>query len=94
MQAQNGELSGRYAQPRVSEVPHGRRVSSAPGTFPPESQKATDWLWNLPKSVEIRKRLAALRTTAAQKQAEERARVYRERIVEKARSGVYCRFQS
>jgi 2-hydroxy-6-oxonona-2,4-dienedioate hydrolase len=60
----------------------------APGTFPPEYEKATDWLWNLPKSVEIRKRLAALRATGAQRQAEERARAYRERIVEKARSGV------
>lgn len=38
--------------------------------------------------MEIRKRLAALRTTGAQKQAEERARAYRERIVEKARSDV------
>ena len=62
-------------------MPHGG--GAAPGTFPPEYEKATDWLWNLPKSVEIRKRLAALRTTGAQKQAEERARAYRERIVEK-----------
>ena len=67
-----------------------RMVARAPGTRHISSgvQKATDWLWNLPKSVEIRKRLAALRTTGAQKQAEERARAYRERIVEKARSDV------
>lgn len=57
----------------------------APGTFPPEYEKASDWMWNLPKSVEIRKRLAAIRDAGAQSQAEGRA--YRERIVEKARGG-------
>jgi 2-hydroxy-6-oxonona-2,4-dienedioate hydrolase len=57
----------------------------APGTFPPEYEKASDWMWNLPKSVEIRKRLAAMRAAGAQSQAEEQA--YRERIVEKARGG-------
>jgi pimeloyl-ACP methyl ester carboxylesterase len=56
----------------------------APGTFPPEYEKANEWMWNLPKSVEIRKRLAAIRAAGAQRQAADRA--YRERIVEIARS--------
>jgi pimeloyl-ACP methyl ester carboxylesterase len=57
----------------------------APGTFPPEYEKASEWMWNLPKSVEIRKRLAAIRAAGEQSQAAERA--YRERILDKARSG-------
>ncbi len=57
----------------------------APGTFPPEYEKASEWMWNLPKSVEIRKRRAAIRAAGVQSQAEERAD--RERIVEKARGG-------
>jgi pimeloyl-ACP methyl ester carboxylesterase len=57
----------------------------APGTFPPDYEKVTDWMWNLPKSVEIRKRLAAMRAAGTENQAEERA--YRERILEKARGG-------
>jgi pimeloyl-ACP methyl ester carboxylesterase len=57
----------------------------APGTFPPEYEKASDWMWNLPKSVEIRKRLAAIRAAGIQTQAEQGA--YRERLVEKARGG-------
>ncbi|MGH9383622.1 MAG: alpha/beta fold hydrolase [Vicinamibacterales bacterium] len=57
----------------------------APGTFPPEYEKASDWMWNLPKSVEIRKRLAAIRAAGEQNQAAERA--YRARIRDKARGG-------
>jgi 2-hydroxy-6-oxonona-2,4-dienedioate hydrolase len=58
----------------------------APGTFPPEYEKASDWMWNLPKSVEIRKRLGAIRAAGAQNQALDKT--YRERIMEKARGSV------
>jgi pimeloyl-ACP methyl ester carboxylesterase len=64
-----------------------RAGPGAPGIFPPEFVKASEWMWNLPKSVEIRKRLAAIRAAGTQSQAEERTRAYRERIIEKARSG-------
>jgi pimeloyl-ACP methyl ester carboxylesterase len=63
-----------------------RMVARAPalGTFPPEYEKASEWMWNLPKSVEIRKRLAAIRAAGAERQTADRE--YRERIAEKARS--------
>jgi 2-hydroxy-6-oxonona-2,4-dienedioate hydrolase len=74
--------------PLTAEYQSCRMVARAPapGTFPPEYEKASDWMWNLPKSVQIRKRLTDIRTAGAQNQALDSA--YRERIMEKARAGV------
>ena len=72
-------LSAEYEKCRMAARAPG------PGTFPPEYEKASEWIWNLPKSVEIRKRRAAIRAAGAQRQVEERG--YRERTVEKARGG-------
>jgi 2-hydroxy-6-oxonona-2,4-dienedioate hydrolase len=57
----------------------------APGTFPPDYEKASEWMRNLPKSVAMRQRLAAMRASGADGTAAERT--YRDRILEKARSG-------
>jgi pimeloyl-ACP methyl ester carboxylesterase len=44
----------------------------SPGTFPPEFEKASEWMWNQPKSVETRKRLAAMRAAGTQGEVEDR----------------------
>jgi hypothetical protein len=63
----------------------------APGTFTPQYEKAWEWMWNLPKSVEIRKRLAGIRAAGMQSQAEQRA--YDERIRGKLAVG-HCKSQA
>ena len=57
-------------------------LAYSPDTVSPDFLKAQLWMRNLPKAVEARKIIGA----NPQREAEERA--YRERIVEKARSGV------
>jgi pimeloyl-ACP methyl ester carboxylesterase len=39
----------------------------SPRSFSPDDEQASAWMWNLPKSVEIRKRLAAIRATGTQR---------------------------
>jgi pimeloyl-ACP methyl ester carboxylesterase len=57
----------------------------SPGTFPPEFEKASEWMWNLPVSVETRKRLAAMRSAGTQVNVEEQ--VYTERRWTQVRGG-------
>ncbi len=57
----------------------------SPGTFPPEFEKASEWMWNLPKSVETRKRLAAIGAAGTQDEVEDRE--YSERRWTQVRGG-------
>jgi 2-hydroxy-6-oxonona-2,4-dienedioate hydrolase len=60
-------------------------LAYAPASIAPEFLRAQRWMRNLPKAVQARKRSATIRADP-QREVEERA--YRERIAEKARSGV------
>lgn len=57
----------------------------APGTYSAEDEKVNDWMWNLPQSVAIRKRLAALRAAGTLSEAEGRTNL--PAMWEKVRSG-------
>jgi pimeloyl-ACP methyl ester carboxylesterase len=64
--------------------------SPSPEMFPPDFLKAQHWMANLPKAVEARKRVAALRAAEPQREAEEQA--YFTGLREKARNGrCWCR---
>jgi len=65
-------------------MPH-LALAYSPDMAAPDFLKAQLWMRNLPKAVEARKRSAAI---GAQPQHEAQERPYRERIEEKARSGV------
>jgi pimeloyl-ACP methyl ester carboxylesterase len=72
------QTSGQYGECRTLALAY------SPASIAPEFLRAQQWMRNLPKAVEARKRSATIR--AEQREVEERA--YRERIAEKARSGV------
>jgi pimeloyl-ACP methyl ester carboxylesterase len=64
-------------------VAHGAGSSDA---FSPDYENAEAWMATLPKSIETRKRAAAIRTAAPRRDNEERAE-YRDRMSDRVRGG-------